>query len=56
MNVEWILSSSGLILLVLLVRFLFKKRISSACGMPYGWWLQCGFCFPFPYRERLSAF
>lgn len=37
MSVEWIVSSSGLILLVLLVRLLFKKKISPC--LRYALWL-----------------
>ncbi|MCM1124964.1 MAG: M56 family metallopeptidase [Lachnospiraceae bacterium] len=37
MSIEWIVSSSALILLVLLVRFLFKKKISPC--LRYGLWL-----------------
>lgn len=53
MNVEWILSSSGLILLVLLVRFLFKKRISSR--LRYALWLVVAVRLLFPFSISGTA-
>ena len=56
MSIEWMISSSGLMVSVLLVRVLFKKKIRPVWDMPYGWSLLCGFCFRYQYREPQSVF
>lgn len=53
MNVEWIVSSSGLIVLVLLIRFLFKKKISPC--LRYALWLLVAFRLLFPLSVSGTA-
>ena len=53
MNVEWIVSSSGLIVLVLLIRFLFKKKIPPC--LRYALWLLVVFRLLFPLSVSGTA-